>query len=90
MFYPSRFFSRRIAEQFSQPAALVTALTLSRDGDKSRCTPIPAKPYESVQRLLSPSLVCCILERRLYYCKSYKYSLGVLESVLCTWQDTGN
>ena len=28
----------------------------SRVGDKSRCTPIAAKPYQSVQRLLSPTL----------------------------------
>ena len=27
-----------------------------RVGDKSRWTPIPAKPYQSVQRLLSPTL----------------------------------
>ena len=30
---------------------------LTRVGDKSRCTPIPTKPYQSVQRLLSPTLV---------------------------------
>ncbi len=28
----------------------------SRVGDKSRCTPILAKPYQGVQRLLSPTL----------------------------------
>ena len=28
----------------------------TRVGDKSRWTPVPAKPYQSVQRLLSPTL----------------------------------
>ena len=39
----------------SRPTTIVT-LYRTRVGDKSRCTPIPAKPYQSVQRLLSPTL----------------------------------